>query len=156
MSKEKYNSVSLLIDESKNEWYAIAPLFFEIGMFSKRQIKNKNIGVLIISRDGCAQRIKSVDVHGFYGKKFMDWLTSALSGSYSITVYFDPPMDMSLEDFKELVIRYLESERTSSDPNLPQEKPLDEVIALVRSSSSYSEVFNHIGANDPENCLDIY
>ena len=117
----------------------------------------KGIGDLIVTRDGVAKRIKSVSIHGYYGDNWWIKILSVLYSVYYIIVDYDEPYKIDLEEFKKMVITYLQYDyENNSEMIMPQVRALDEVYRAVRNAKSVEEVFDQINIPNEEDCLDVY
>lgn len=155
MKEDASGSVSLLF--TGKEWWPVAPLYFKIGQDPKRQLVKKGIGDLIVTRDGVAKRIKSVSIHGYYGDNWWIKILSVLYSVYYIIVDYDEPYKIDLEEFKKMVITYLQYDyENNSEMIMPQVRALDEVYRAVRNAKSVEEVFDQINIPNEEDCLDVY
>ena len=101
------NTTLILIIEYENAIIPINPLAFSISQSSKAKLNKNYSGAFVISRDGKMKIIEHIDVLGFWGDSLGSKFINAILGVRKIKVHFEEERPMDLEDFKELIIRYI-------------------------------------------------
>jgi hypothetical protein len=143
-----------MILERQREMIPVAPAAFTRAQATAQELQSYQ-GALVISRGGRVVPVERVETRGFWGSSFFQRMTSALSGTREIRVQFGPPKSMTLDEFKRLVITYLDYDRERGDPYLPQADPAAVVSERVMSASTFEQVFEAIRVPELEHCLDV-
>lgn len=145
----------IMIIEREGLIIPVNPLAFHVSQSTKKKLNEAYKGALIVSRTGLVRVIQHIDQVGFGGNSFGRKIVSALSGAHKIEIKFGGTIQMSLDDFKNLIVRFIESDSKSADPYLPQKRSLDEVFVGIKNAGSFEEVFNEINMPDLQDCLDV-
>ena len=145
--------------EEVREIVPVAGLGFRLSQTSESKLNREYVGALVVSRDGLCRRIERIEVKGLWGQSFGQKAVSALIGGRNIEVTFGAPLSIALDEFKDLVIRYIgyDSERGKTvpgDPYLPNSRVLEEVFGAIKSARDFSDVFDSINVPDADHCLD--
>lgn len=148
-----HDDVCLLILKNEMSIIPVSISAFRVTQSSKKKLRGY-CGSLVVSRDGSARVIKKIEVLGFWGEKAMRKLISFLTGAYELATHFEP-VSLSLDEFKSLLIEYLDIDNNKVDPYLPQEFPLDVVFDRVRGAQSFDEAFDSINLPSLEDSLDV-
>lgn len=150
----KTDTSVLMFIEQERVIMPVSSFAFRVAQGSRRRL-GRYKGAVVVHREGKAVPIEDIEVIKVWGSSLWQKIVSRLTGVWEIKTKFAPPVPMSLDEFREMVARYLRYDSERGDPFLPQNEPLENVIAAIKKAKSYSDVFELIHVPDPQDCLDV-
>lgn len=151
---DKPESYLMLIEREK----LIIPLSsraLQVGQGSRRVLRTRYKGALIVTRQGAVRSISSVTVDGLWGSSFWRKLISALTSAWKIQVHFEEPSLMDFQEIRRLIDRFVQYDSVRSEPFLSLRESPDKTSGRIQSARSVSDIFDILNVPDPENCLDV-
>jgi hypothetical protein len=151
---ERPESLLMLIEREK----LIIPIStnaLQAGQSSRRALRTRYNGALIVTRQGVVRPISSVTVVGLWGSSFWRKLLSALTSAWKIQVHLGEPRSMNVQELGKLIDQFVRYDSARSEPFLSLSEPFDKISKRLRSARSVSEVFEILNVPDPEDCLDV-
>ncbi len=132
----------------------VSPSAFTAAVGPRRRL-SRYVGALVVSPSGEARTIKSIRVEGIWGSSTLRRFVSLLTSAWSISVEFDASAPLPIGELKERVVRCIQADAGDSEPYLPRQRPLEEVISGVRGAHSVEGIFQEIAVPRPEDALDV-
>lgn len=146
---------ALLILEREQKIIPLSTSAFQVAQRSSREIKDLYTGAIVIYRNGDIQRIDSIEIKGPAGNNTLRKILNVLSGTWQIVVKFSPPIKQSLEETKNLILRFITYDRELAESFLPSSKSLATITAEIKNCASCSELFDVLEVPSPEDALDV-
>ena len=126
-----------------------------VGQFSRRVLRTRYVGALIVSRQGVVHPISSISIVGPWGSSLWRKLFSALTSTWEIQVQFGEPISMDIREVRKLIFRFVQYDVARPEPFLSLRESPDKISRRIHSAQSISGIFDALNVPSPENCLDI-
>src|SRR5688572_17061211 len=139
--------VSLLIDPDRSGCYPLSTRAFHVAQATRRELK-KNIGSLVLFRNGEVRRIEGVRAVSLHGESAFQKALSALNSCWNIEVDFSEPLKMSLTELKSLLLRCL-------DQYVELREERDAIRQDIQSAVDTERLFEALRLPPFEDCLDV-
>jgi len=94
------------------------------------------------------------EIGGYWGNSWGRKVLSLLTGVRTLHVHFEP-VTLTIDELRKLFVEYLDNDRRSADPYLPQDESLEVVFEKVRSASSFAGVFQALTLPPADEALDL-
>lgn len=146
---------ALLVLEEPPFLFSVSSRAFQWGQGSRKQIRKLYRNALVIYRSGLARRIVEVRVLGPWGESPGRRILSVMTSAWELSVQFSDPIDLSLEDFKRVLLERLPEEANDLFLAGQSDVVRAEVLDQLRKSESISEVFDSLRLPEPEDALDV-
>lgn len=119
---------------------------------SSRRALQKYIGGILIYRSGETRRIEKISVNGPLGKSFWRKILSILTSAWSISTQVTDPLNLGLDDIKQLVADNLINSNVYLDVENLQ---APDMKAAIFQASNVGEIFDLLQMPAPDDALDV-
>ena len=126
---------------------------FTVAQGSKREITRKNIGCMLITRDGQARQVLQIMFLGLYGDNYLRKVLSLFTSVYKIETQFKPVV-VRLDELKIIVARSIVADAKRGDRYFCNSVDPDTMLSGIKDARSIDELFNALHIDDEEQ-LDV-
>jgi hypothetical protein len=144
-----------MLDERLHEIIPLSTHAFKHAQGNIATVRSKNVGNLILFRDGTLRRIHDVSVLGPDGDGFISQALSYVTRSWRIVTALSEPIATPFEDLRARIANLVQRDTQRPSPYLDRIPPHTEVALLVDQCESACELFDRLGIPSPEDALDI-
>ena len=146
---------TLMLDEQRREIIPLSTFAFEHAQGGMETVRAKNLGNLILFRDGTLRRIEEITVVGPDGDGFVWRALSYLTRSWRVRTTLSEAVSIRLDDLKNRIAELVGQDAQRPEPYLDHIPRDAEVARLVGECKSIDELFDQLRVPSPEDALDI-
>ncbi|OEO31848.1 hypothetical protein VW23_014320 [Devosia insulae DS-56] len=145
----------LLFSVTDRQLFPVSTWAFEQAQGSRASVLRRNVGSLVMGRDGVVRRIDGIDRIGPVNKKFPRIILDLMFGLVRISVRFSHPLPYSTDDLRKLIIGYLESDDSQQNMELEDADDMATAVARLHSAATNQELFEAFVLPSPDDALDL-
>ena len=141
-----------MIMRTERAMYPLSTNAFNIAQSRKRDLQ-RNVGALIIYRDGAIKQIQGIRRLGLYGSRLGQKVSSALWGVYCIETQLKD-VAISIPELCALISELLVLDVKGGDPTFEIEN-VEWTTESIRVAKSTAEILDLLHIPPIEDCLDV-
>ena len=145
----------LLFFMTGRQLFPVSTWAFEQAQGSRASVLKRNVGSLVMERDGVVRRIDAIDRIGMINTRFPRVLLDLMFGLRRISVQFSDPIPYTVDELRALVIEYLTSDYSQQNMDLEDAEDLAATVARLHSSATNREIFEAFVLPSPDDALDL-
>lgn len=150
----KHHTVLLFYPSSK-QLFPASTWAFEQAQGSSASVLKRNVGALVMERDGLVRRIESIDRLGPVHRNFPRLALDIVFGLARISVRFSEPISYSTDELRSLILGYLGSDQSQQNMELEDPGQMAAVVARLHAATTNQLLFEAFTLPSPDDALDL-
>jgi ribonucleotide reductase alpha subunit len=150
----KHHTVLLFYPSSK-QLFPASTWAFEQAQGSRASVLKRNLGALVMERDGLVRRIENIDRLGPVNRNFPRLALDIIFGLTRISVRFSDPISYSTDALRTLSLGYLGSDQSQENMELEDPAQMAATVARLRAATTNQQLFDAFTLPSPHDALDL-